>query len=95
MSEPSKTLGEWLADYDFTPETKSDEKLQMWLDVKVTKEHTSINLESEADVQAFYQSIPFKHKNIHCWVELENGKAVGFNENPAIGWSFPHTKYPK
>lgn len=32
---------------------------------------------------------PGVHKNITYWYELDNGKAVGFNENPARGWSFP------
>jgi len=31
------------------------------------------------------------HKNVSLWVELENGFAVGFNENPA-SWSFPVRK---
>lgn len=35
---------------------------------------------------------PFKHKNIHNWCVLENGMAVGFNENPSYGWSFPFKK---
>jgi hypothetical protein len=30
-----------------------------------------------------------KEKNVFFWVKLANGKAVGFNENPARGWSFP------
>ena len=38
---------------------------------------------------------PGKHKNVNVWWQLANGKAVGFNENPAIGWSFPVIKYPK
>jgi hypothetical protein len=32
---------------------------------------------------------PGPHKNVHHWVKLINGKAVGWNENPARGWSFP------
>jgi hypothetical protein len=32
---------------------------------------------------------PGPHKNVHYWVLLANGKAVGWNENPATGWSFP------
>lgn len=30
-----------------------------------------------------------KHKNVFNWWELENGIAVGWNESPVIGWSFP------
>ncbi len=32
---------------------------------------------------------PGTHKNVYFWVELENGSAVGWNENPGRGWSFP------
>lgn len=32
---------------------------------------------------------PGPQKNVHFWVVLENGKAVGFNESPSRGWSFP------
>lgn len=30
------------------------------------------------------------HKNITYWWLLENGTAVGFNESPSIGFSFPY-----
>jgi len=32
---------------------------------------------------------PGVHKNVFVWWTLENGKRVGWNENPAKGWSFP------
>ena len=32
------------------------------------------------------------HKNVHNWCILQNGYAVAWNENPAIGWSFPVKK---
>jgi len=35
---------------------------------------------------------PGSHKNVLTWMALENGYAVGWNENPAIGWSFPSLK---
>jgi hypothetical protein len=36
-----------------------------------------------------WKEFPGPQMNVHCWWELENGKAVGWNENPATGWSFP------
>ena len=39
--------------------------------------------------QDSYISWPGKHKNVSFWVELDNGHAVGWNENPVKGWSFP------
>lgn len=35
---------------------------------------------------------PGTQKNVHFWVELGNGFAVGWNENPTRGWSFPVIK---
>lgn len=33
-----------------------------------------------------------QHKNVFNWWLLDNNKAVGWNENPARGWSFPVVK---
>ncbi len=32
---------------------------------------------------------PGPEKNVMCWWQLADGRAVGWNENPARGWSFP------
>ena len=32
---------------------------------------------------------PGTHRNVVFWYELANGNAVGWNENVAVGWSFP------
>lgn len=48
-------------------------------DVEVSKEH-------------FTGNWPGNHKNVYFWVELKNGFAVGWNENPGRGWSFPVMK---
>lgn len=32
---------------------------------------------------------PGKHKNVTTWIAIEGGKAIGWNENPSSGWSFP------
>jgi hypothetical protein len=39
---------------------------------------------------------PGREKNVHWWVILEgdDGIAVGWNENPSRGWSFPVTVIP-
>jgi hypothetical protein len=49
-----------------------------YIDVAVVKE-----------IDAFNHRWPGRHKNVNHWYILENGKAVGFNENPSVGWSFP------
>lgn len=35
---------------------------------------------------------PGKHKNVYHWCILKNGVAVGWNENPSVGWAFPIKK---
>lgn len=35
---------------------------------------------------------PGPHKYVHVWWLLANDHAVGWNENPALGWSFPVIK---
>lgn len=42
----------------------------------------------------FSKRWPGREKHVGYWVELENGYAVGFNENPGRGWSFPVCKVP-
>ncbi len=39
--------------------------------------------------EATWRTWPGPHKNVSFWVVLDNGKAVGWNENPGRGWSFP------
>jgi len=38
---------------------------------------------------------PFTHANINVWWIIEDRRAVGWNENPKRGWSFPVAKLPK
>lgn len=42
-----------------------------------------------ADYDGCDKQWPGRHKNVHVWYVLDNGHAVGWNENPARGWSFP------
>lgn len=38
---------------------------------------------------------PGREKNVLVWWVLANGYAVGWNENPSRGWSFPVVRYSK
>lgn len=42
-----------------------------------------------------YKSWIGTHKNVVSWVITEDRYAIAFNENPAIGWSFPVIKLGK
>lgn len=58
-------------------------------DIEVKEEHSSFSLGTFHNKWIRW---PGKEKNVHLWVELVNGYVVGFNENPARGWSFPVIK---
>lgn len=38
---------------------------------------------------------PDRHRNVNLWVVLDNGRAVGWNENPSRGYSFPVARRSK
>ena len=74
------TLEEWLpreAKLFWTPADK-------YMECQVQEEY-SLN-------KGKYKKHPFKHKHVYNWCIIsKNGKryAVGWNENPNRGWSFP------
>jgi hypothetical protein len=41
------------------------------------------------EVEGFKRRWPGPAKNVHFWWKLEDGRCVGWNENPGRGWSFP------
>ena len=57
-----------------------------WRDQKYNE---YLDLEVLETITEYDSRFPFKHKNIHVWWILENMMAVGWNENPSRGWSFP------
>jgi hypothetical protein len=67
--------------YEFMGSEYSEDKARKFADIEVIKQHDS------RDVNWIG-----KHKNITYWYELENGYAVGINENPSRGMSFPIEK---
>lgn len=80
----SKKLSDWVprefrGEFYDTPAAKL-------LDIDIVQEYrTSTGVIENTQFKPW----PGKHKNVHFWVLLANGKAVAWNENPAVGWSFP------
>lgn len=62
-----------------------DTQAAKYLDVKVVKEYDML----DDDWEQTWKSWPGTHKNVKNWCVLENGYAVGWNENESRGWSFP------
>lgn len=77
------TLSNW-APHEFSEGTFSDIRSFKFKDVAVVKCHGY----GETSNQPWIGT----HKYVFNWCELENGYAVGWNENPSIGWSFPVKK---
>lgn len=80
------TLREWApaefeTSFDDTPAFK-------FADVRVVEEYGMFEDEQ-------WKRWPGAHKNVKNWCVLENGYAVGWNENDSRGWSFPMIKYRK
>jgi len=81
-----KTLRDWLPCAPSSMDAKECETLTPLLDVAIVRE---VRHRDRATAW------PGRHKNVQEWCELANGRLVGFNENPAIGWSFPTMRKPK
>ena len=72
-----------------------DERAYKFRDVKVVKEHSRIGVSGGKIVDIRYKKWIGTHKYVYNWVELENGYAVGMNENPSRGLSFPVVRIKK
>ena len=72
-----------------------DDRAYDFRDVEVKKKHSGIGVMDGKFVSVRYKKWIGTHKNVHNWVELENGYAVGMNENPSRGLSFPVVRMKK
>ncbi len=59
-----------------------------YVDTKA-QQHADVRVLREFDGTKHGNRWPGPHKNVIRWFALANGYAVGWNENPARGWSFP------
>jgi hypothetical protein len=57
-----------------------NDRFQKFLDIEVVE---------QVDGTEPGQGFPGKGAYVMNWYKLANGKAVGWNENPSRGWSFP------
>lgn len=68
--------------YEFRSGEYEDSRAMKFSNVEVVKEYDT-----------FKRPWIGTHKNVHVWFVLANRYAVGFNESPTRGWSFPVIKY--
>lgn len=81
IGEAMKTLKEVIG-HELLSGSYDDTRAFKYLDIEVMSIHS---LQDEVG----WMRWPGPHKNVTFWVELQNGMAVGFNENPSHGLSFP------
>ena len=64
-------------------------------DAEVKKKHSGIGVRDGKLVSVCYKKWKGTQKYVHNWVELANCYAVGMNENPYRGLSFPVMRIKK
>lgn len=81
-------------------------KLRDWLTGKNLSDNENKKLSKHMDVEVQHEFMMHEEdmwiswrefgsqKNVYNWVLLKNGLAVGWNENPSTGWSFPSKNVP-
>lgn len=79
----TKTLSQVMP-MEFSAGDYADVPARRYADIPVVREY---------DASRQGERWPGKHKNVYFWVTLSNGYAVGWNENPSRGWSFPVIRY--
>jgi hypothetical protein len=75
-------------------------KLRDWAPIEFEQSFYDTRAFQYADVEVVeeygynekWKPWPGTHKNVMNWCILKNGYAVGWNENPSVGWSFPVKK---
>lgn len=84
------TLQEWINNQRIS---FIDKQILKHLDKTIVKEVSSAGMDWDEYLKELHTNAPFKAKYIYSFVVLENGTAVGLNENPAKGLSTPTVKY--
>lgn len=79
----AQTVGEWVASLSQYGGVEFDDQIR-------TYRNRIIVAEYDGHTHAFPQR-DFKYRNVMNWVLLDDGSAVGFNESPRSGFSFPRT----
>lgn len=84
------TLSEWIIKQGGEPTWFKS--IERHLRAEVIKEVSSVN-NWDAYCEELRTNAKFTQKHVYSFVVLDNGYAVGLNENPAIGFTFPVIRY--
>lgn len=78
-----QTIGEWVSSLCQFGGAEFDDQIRTYKDKTIVDEF-------DGRVVPFPQGSP-RYRNVMTWVLLDDGSAVGFNESPRSGFSFPRT----
>jgi hypothetical protein len=70
-------------------------KLKEWLPQECLDVHMGLHdmeIVSKFGYGELSRPWPGKQKNVYNWVLMSDGSAIGWNENPATGWTFPRIR---
>ena len=86
MTDETITVQEWIDSICAHGSYEHDDQIRAYKDKIIVREF-------DGTVFTFPQSLkgPGKYRNVMNWVLLDDGSAVGWNESPRNGWSFPRT----
>lgn len=83
--EMRQTVKEWIESNTGRNYIEYLDVIEKYGHLKIVKE---VSLADEATWQPFPQN-DYNYRNVMHWVLLEDGSAMGWNESPRSGWSFP------
>lgn len=79
----TQTVGEWVESLCRFGGAEFDDQIRTYRDRVIVAEY-------DGRSHAFPQR-DFRYRNVMNWALLDDGSAVGFNESPRSGFSFPRT----
>jgi len=87
------TLRDWLPnEYNWSFEgTEAYKRIDKMLNKRVVFSYDSQTCDTK-EGQDYARRCQFRRRYIYTFAVLDNGYAVGWNENPSIGWSFELAK---
>lgn len=91
MEQNTLTLDEWCTQQGIDTCNLSKKALN-FLSVKVVVEISSTKMEWDKYISILRNHVPFKTRSTYWFIILENNWAMGINENPSIGITYPMVK---
>ena len=82
MSE-TQTVREWIASHCRYGISEFEDQIAKYGHLQIVREFDGTEFS--------FPQTSYSYRNVMNWVLLEDGSAVGWNESPRTGWSFPRS----